>query len=245
VTDTGIGVNADQLSKLFSMFTQAGPNISAKFGGTGLGLALSRTLCRVMGGDITMTSEPGKGSCFTIVVPVAITGPFEDVLTAPEVEFANAYLPQPPDAITVSAVSVPLGRRILLVDDDRSFLEIAERMLNKEGFSPICTDQSASAAHLARTIKPDMILLDILMPDVDGWSVLRALKRDPATAAIPVIMLSVVDDRKRAIEFGAIGIVSKPLQRSELLRMVNAARSGGDETLRKHQHLLQKSAAVA
>ena len=119
-----------------------------------------------------------------------------------------------------AAVPSATGRRVLLVDDDRSFLEIAERLLNKEGYSPVCTDAPAAVAHLARVISPDIILLDILMPEVDGWAVLNALQRDPLTASIPVVMLSVLDDRKRAIAAGASAIVAKPLQRSELLRVL-------------------------
>ena len=252
VIDTGIGVNASQLKNLFSMFTQAGPGISAKFGGTGLGLALSRTLCRVMGGDITMISEPGKGSCFTIDLPVSITGPVTEAgitqdADIAEKEFVSAPAQVPDNAKEVTrglpAVPSSTGRRVLLIDDDRSLLEIAERLLNKEGFSPVSTDSPASAAHLARVIVPDIILLDILMPEVDGWSVLRALKRDPATAAIPVVMLSIVDDRKRAIESGALGVVAKPLQRAELLRMLNSVCD--NETAKRMRMNERNKAAVA
>ena len=253
VIDTGIGVNAGQLNNLFSMFTQAGPGISAKFGGTGLGLALSRTLCRVMGGDITMVSEAGKGSCFTIDVPVSITGPVIEVGNPQEPDVAGKYLTAVPPLTTdnakeitrgLPAVPSSTGKRVLLIDDDRSLLEIAERLLNKEGFSPVSTDSPASAAHLARVIVPDIILLDILMPEVDGWSVLRALKRDPATAAIPVVMLSIVDDRKRAIQSGAQGIVAKPLQRAELLRMLNSV-CDGVEHAKKLRTTERTQAAVA
>ncbi len=252
VIDTGIGVNANQLKNLFSMFTQAGPGISAKFGGTGLGLALSRTLCRVMGGDITMTSEPGKGSCFTIDLPVTITGPVTEAGNTQDADIAEKEFVSAPAQVAdnakevtrgLPAVPSSTGRRVLLIDDDRSLLEIAERLLNKEGFSPVSTDSPASAAHLARVIVPDIILLDILMPEVDGWSVLRALKRDPATAAIPVVMLSIVDDRKRAIESGALGVVAKPLQRAELLRMLNSVCD--NETAKRMRMNEPNKAAVA
>ena len=178
-----------------------------------------------------MISEPGKGSCFTIDVPVSISGPVieadhprQDAFAATKTVVASTPTAFADKEITRGLPAVPsaTGRRILLIDDDRSLLDIAERLLNKEGFSPVSTDSPASAAHLARLIVPDIILLDILMPEVDGWSVLKALKRDPATAAIPVVMLSIVDDRKRAIESGALGIVTKPLQRAELLRTLKS-----------------------
>jgi CheY-like chemotaxis protein len=113
--------------------------------------------------------------------------------------------------------------RVLIVDDDRAFLELAERLLLKEGFSAISTDEPAAALQLARTARPDLILLDILMPEFDGWSVLAALKRDPVTAAIPVVILSIVDEKKRAFEAGARSIVAKPVDRAELLKAVNEA----------------------
>jgi CheY-like chemotaxis protein len=116
-------------------------------------------------------------------------------------------------------------KRILIVDDDRAFLELAERLLLKEGFSAISTNLPRSVRQLARTVKPDAILLDILMPDFDGWAVLEALQRDPVTASIPVVILSVVDEKKRALDAGASAIVAKPADRTELLRAVNEACS--------------------
>ena len=199
-----------------------------------------------------MISEPGKGSCFTIDLPVSITGPVTEAgitqdADIAEKEFVSAPAQVPDNAKEVTrglpAVPSSTGRRVLLIDDDRSLLEIAERLLNKEGFSPVSTDSPASAAHLARVIVPDIILLDILMPEVDGWSVLRALKRDPATAAIPVVMLSIVDDRKRAIESGALGVVAKPLQRAELLRMLNSVCD--NETAKRMRMNERNKAAVA
>ena len=237
VIDTGIGINAAELGKLFSMFTQAGPNISAKFGGTGLGLALSRTLCRVMGGDITLHSEPGLGSCFSIDVPVSISGPFVNSLPAIEIDAVqnavelistksneNAGSVTKPHSATMEQLGLrsTTSKRILIIDDDRALLELAERLLNKEGYNAVCTDGPSSAAHLARVIMPDAILLDILMPEIDGWTVLKQLKQDPVTASIPVIILSVVDDRPRAIASGALGIITKPLQRAALLAMLEA-----------------------
>jgi CheY-like chemotaxis protein len=122
-------------------------------------------------------------------------------------------------------ITEPRGnkKRILIVDDDRAFLELAERLLLKEGFSAISTNLPRSVRQLARTVRPDAILLDILMPDFDGWAVLEALQRDPVTATIPVVILSVVDEKKRALEAGAAAIIAKPADRTELLRAVNEA----------------------
>jgi CheY-like chemotaxis protein len=114
-------------------------------------------------------------------------------------------------------------KRIVVVDDDRAFLELAERLLIKEGFSALPTNNPKGVLQLARSAKPDVILLDLLMPDLDGWAVLKQLKRDPITARIPVIILSVIDSKKQALDAGAHAIVAKPIDRAELLRAVKDA----------------------
>jgi CheY-like chemotaxis protein len=125
--------------------------------------------------------------------------------------------------LSENPLPVKAKRRILVVDDDRSFLELVERLLLKEGYSAMCTNFPRSVRQLAKTARPDAILLDILMPDFDGWSVLESLKGDPATAGIPVVILSIVDERKRALDAGAAAIVTKPVDRSELLRAIDEA----------------------
>ncbi len=231
VADTGMGISEEQQKALFSKFTQANPMIASKYGGTGLGLSLSRNLCRLMGGDIAIESTPGAGSRFTIRLPAAMR-----LTDDPD---ASAQPPMATDrsdslaviadasaadeaglASTKATLPAPPRKRILIVDDDRSFLELAERLLQKEGFNAICTDVPASALQLARTMRPDVVLLDILMPDVDGWSVLDALKKDPSTSAIPVVILSVVDDRKRAFDAGAHAVLARPTDRADLIRVV-------------------------
>jgi signal transduction histidine kinase/CheY-like chemotaxis protein len=240
VIDTGVGISLDQQKALFSKFTQANPKVASKYGGTGLGLALSQNLCRVMGGDITVQSRLGHGSCFTIHLPAVAridaneALPEEDALVAAAEEEVRARSegyaglsenPLPPKA----------KRRILVVDDDRSFLELVERLLLKEGFSAMCSNFPRSVRQLARTAQPDAILLDILMPDFDGWSVLEALKQDPATANIPVVVLSIVDERKRALDAGAAAIVTKPVDRSELLRAIDEACAGPAQRTRSNR----------
>jgi signal transduction histidine kinase/CheY-like chemotaxis protein len=232
VQDSGIGISQEQQKVLFTKFTQATPMINSKYGGTGLGLSLSRNLCRLMGGDITVQSTPGKGSKFTVRIP-------SDVQSVTDVE-ATLLGASPNGAPnTVESVAdgasrtvqggpekVGDGKRILIVDDDRSFLELADRMLRKEGFTAVCTDAPRSALQLARTLKPEVVLLDILMPDFDGWQVLKALKSDALTAAIPIIVLSVTDERKRAIELGAYGVLARPADRVVLIDAIQDAVNG-------------------
>jgi signal transduction histidine kinase/CheY-like chemotaxis protein len=232
VIDTGVGISPDQQDALFSKFTQANAKIASKFGGTGLGLSLSRNLCQLMGGDITVESQLNKGSRFTIRLPAS----------------AKPQAAEPPDiATTVSDASKCQGRvgalvtsqtmgrteakqRVLIVDDDRAFLELVERLLIKEGFNVLATDNPKGALQLARAAKPDVVLLDILMPGFDGWAVLQALKQDPVTAMVPVVILSIVDEKKRARDGGAHSMIAKPIDRTVLLRAVfNACNSAGTE----------------
>jgi CheY-like chemotaxis protein len=225
VADTGVGITAEAQKSLFSKFTQANARIASRYGGTGLGLSLSQNLTRLMGGEITVESQPGAGSCFTVRLPaVAVVEDDEDELLTELTEQVKARQ-DGYSGLSDGCLTGPTARkkRIVIVDDDHSFLELAERLLVKEGFSVVCTNLPRSALQLARTVRPDVLLLDILMPDFDGWAVLEALQRDPVTATIPVVVVSILDAKKRAFDAGAAAIVAKPVDRAELLRAVNIA----------------------
>ena len=237
VIDTGIGISREQQRALFSNFTQASSKIAAVYGGTGLGLSLSQNLCRLMGGQIEIESELGKGSRFTIRLPAQAEQPVAE----PVATVAMPPRPVARDDEFLAENEAELGQRsagfagmsghtpnhdkrprLLVVDDDRNFLELAERLFIKEGYTPICTDAPQSALQIARTVKPAAIFLDILMPGFDGWDVLAALKADPVTADIPVFMISILSERAKALAAGADGIVMKPFDASK----VKAALAG-------------------
>ena len=236
VADTGIGISREQQQALFSNFTQASSKIAAVYGGTGLGLSLSQNLCRLMGGQIEVKSELGKGSRFTIRLPaqgeLAAPDPAPAVAVTRRAQDEDAFFAEgQADAGPVkggpagkdgSALGHDKRQRLLVVDDDRNFLELAERLFTREGYTPICTDAPQSALQIARTIKPSAIFLDILMPGFDGWDVLAALKADPVTADIPVFMISILSERSKALAAGADGIVMKPLDAAK----VKAALAG-------------------
>ena len=228
VIDTGVGISVSQQKALFSNFAQANPTIAAKFGGTGLGLSLSQNLCRLMGGQITLESEAGKGSTFTINLPVSRG---ETVETAADDLLENALADGRSRKAGYQGLSSPAvagkQERILVVDDDHAFLELAERLLQKEGYSAIATDAPESVLQIARTVRPAAIMIDILMPGLNGWDVINTLKSDPATARIPVLMISILEERQKALEHGAIGVISKPFDGNKLksaLNMIEAAR---------------------
>ncbi len=236
IADTGMGISGEQQKLLFSKFTQANPMIASKYGGTGLGLSLSRNLCQLMGGDISVESVLGKGSQFTIRLPVLMHRNEETEAYLLDIASgADASLPKTAQGVdsgqrsgveraTGTLVTPPKSRkRVLIIDDDRTFLELAERVLARENINTIASDVPASALQLARTMKPDVVLLDILMPDFDGWRVLEALKKDALTSSIPVVILSVTDAKKRAIDAGAFAVLARPADRIELIKVIKAA----------------------
>lgn len=227
VRDSGIGISADQIKSLFSKFTQANARIASKYGGTGLGLSLSQNLCKLMGGGISVESELGKGSTFTIRLP-AIARPRNEAE-----EQAEQMSTRGPAGIAGAASQGEGRKRVLVVDDDKGVLELAERLLTKEGYSVVTTDQPAGALQLARTIKPDLVMLDLLMPECDGWTVLAALNTDKATAHVPVVIMSIMDDRKRALDAGASAVLAKPIERATLLRTLTSVITSSEQASQK------------
>ena len=209
VSDTGIGIPADKIDHVFEEFTQADGSTTRDYGGTGLGLAISRRFCELLGGDLSAASEPGKGSTFTIRIPAILPG---------------TQAPLPPSDTTPAINGAELealrkagpGSTILVIDDDPEACEIIERYLTKDGYSVATAASGEQGLRLAREIQPAAITLDVMMPGMDGWSVLHALKADPVLRNIPVIMLTMIDDRTRGYSLGAIDYLTKPVDREML-----------------------------
>jgi signal transduction histidine kinase/CheY-like chemotaxis protein len=204
VQDTGIGMTEEQTQKLFQPFTQADVSTTRKYGGTGLGLTITRRLCQLMGGDVLVESTLGQGSTFTIQLP----GVLEATLGARSPERQPAESPGQARTGT---------RTILVVDDDSVTREMLTRVLAKEGYQVVAAARGEDCLRLAREIHPQAITLDVMMPGMDGWAVLSALKADAALADIPVIMLSIVDDMRLGQTLGASDYLTKPLDRSRLV----------------------------
>ena len=200
VQDTGIGMTPPQIAKLFQAFVQADGSTTRKYGGTGLGLTISRRFCQIMGGDIRVASELGVGSVFTVDLPRVVANP--DSNTA---EFA-VQAPAP-----VGPHDMPVRGRILAIDDNREALEIIQRGLAREGYWVMTALSGEDGLMMARRERPDVITLDVMMPSMNGWDVLTAIKADPSIADIPVVLLSVVENREIGMALGAAECLTKPI----------------------------------
>jgi signal transduction histidine kinase/CheY-like chemotaxis protein len=218
VSDTGIGLSADQIVRLFQPFTQADASTTRKFGGTGLGLSLTRRFCQLMGGDVTVQSVAGEGSVFTIKLPATVPDPSLFNAGFEERRGVSGVHDQKD---TGEAESLPTpGTCVLVVDDDPVQRELMQRYLRKEGFTVWTASGGVEGLRLARELIPAAITLDVMMPDMDGWSVLAALKGDAALRDVAVIMLTMVDDPERGFALGASDYATKPVNRARLSQIM-------------------------
>ena len=201
VSDTGIGMTPEQQAKIFEEFTQADSSTARQYGGTGLGLAITRKLARMMGGDVTLTSEAGKGSTFTVRLPASTEVSAEAPISSDRGRSTRADC-------------------VLVIDDDATARELISDHLKAQGLSVVTAAGGVEGLKLAKELQPTAITLDVMMPDLDGWSVLAALRQNPELADIPVIMVSIVDEHRRGIALGAAGYLTKPIDRERLHRLI-------------------------
>ena len=217
VRDTGIGMTADQQAKIFEAFTQADDSTARAYGGTGLGLAITKSFCRLMGGDVMLTSEAGKGTTFVVRLPAVTRAASDTTISAREKRSESPQVTEPEHA--------PI---VLVVDDDPDARELLRRHLQRGGYSVRTAANGEEAMLLARTLKPDVVTLDVLMPQIDGWAVLSAMKEDAALAEIPVIMVTIVDNQSIGFSLGAADYLIKPINRDRLVRAVEKCCVRGD-----------------
>ena len=214
VRDSGIGMTEEQLAKLFQRFAQADVSTTRRFGGTGLVLSITKAFTAMLGGDVSVTSVYGNGTTFTITLPA----------TLPEQE-----LGKPSDAGDIEDTSC--DEVVLVIDDDPAQQELMTRFLDREGFRARTASNGASGLSLARQLRPRAILLDVTMPGMDGWSVLRSLKEDPALADIPVVMVTFINDNGLAMALGAADHVTKPVNWDRFRTVMDCFREAAGDVL--------------
>lgn len=214
VADSGIGMTPEQLEHIFEAFAQADSSTTRKFGGTGLGLSITRHFVQMMGGEITVTSTVGEGSTFTIALPRHV----QPLQTVPAVAIAADDEDQSTSAPPTSQADQPV---ILVIDDEPSARDLLRRMLEKEGYQVVTAAGGAEGLQRAQELRPALITLDLMMPQIDGWAVLTALKEDPDLATIPVVMVSMVEGRSLSYALGAADYLHKPIDRDQLRRVLD------------------------
>ncbi len=232
VTDSGIGMSPQQQAKVFEPFSQADVSTTRKYGGTGLGLSICKRFCEMMGGDIYVDSRPGEGSTFTVQLPAKVLDESDSGVRRLRESVTRDMLDSreiPASALQQKLASTGEGqdRRVLIIDDDPTVHDLLKSILLKEGFQVSSALNAAEGLKLARTLKPTLITLDVRMPERDGWHVLADLKSEADLAEIPVIMVSVIEDRKTAFALGAADYLTKPIERERLTALLAKYGSGG------------------
>jgi DNA-binding response OmpR family regulator len=215
VKDTGIGMTPEQLGRLFQAFTQADASTTRKYGGTGLGLAITKRFCQMMGGDIFVESQFGKGSTFTIHLPIEVKQSVKSKQSG--LSEAEAQSDRNNQQLDTNLVG---QNTILVIDDDPTIHDLINRFLSKQGFKVVTATTGQEGLRLAKQLQPQAITLDVMMPGMDGWTVLAALKADPESACIPVIMMSIVDNQNLGYALGAADYLLKPINRQQLVSVL-------------------------
>jgi signal transduction histidine kinase/CheY-like chemotaxis protein len=208
VSDTGIGMTAEQMAKLYSAFSQADASTTRNYGGTGLGLAITKHFCLMLGGDVLVRSELGEGSTFVVTLPAV---------------YPVADETRPPERAEGTAGTV------LVIDDERTTHNLLERELGARGYRVVHAAGGREGLRLAREVRPDAITLDIIMPELDGWAVLRELKADTDLRSIPVVLVTILGDREMGYALGAADYLTKPIDPDALLGSLGRFHAGDGE----------------
>ncbi|MBO9664794.1 response regulator [Dokdonella sp.] len=248
VSDTGIGIPSDKLDHIFGTFEQMDASTSRKYGGSGLGLAIARRLGELLGGGITVESVLNEGSRFTVVLPerlgIAANGSTTDLDEAPRVDPAPIETSPPAPTALLGSMPKPwvpddrealrIGDTVILaIEDDPVFARTLVDMIRRKGYRALAAGDGESGLYLARQYRPTGILLDVMLPGIDGWDVITRLKQDPVTRRIPVHFISAADDTARAQQLGAVGFLTKPAERDALLGAFERLMQSSSGPMRK------------
>ncbi len=242
VEDSGIGIPEEKQRIIFEAFQQADGTTSRKYGGTGLGLSISREITRLLGGELKVSSIPGKGSVFTLYLPLnfspaqpASTTRTTSSLTLPRpMLMPSTFSDEPAEAVADDRDAIGSGDSVvLIVEDDPRFASILLSLVHEGGFKGVVTGEGAAAPALARRFSPDAIMLDIGLPDMDGLALLDLLKRTPETRHIPVHVISADDQKGLGLSMGAFGFTHKPVEREVVVSTLQGVKTFVDRADRR------------
>ena len=237
VTDTGIGMTPEQCQRLFQEFSQADNSTTRKYGGSGLGLVITKRFAQMMGGEIIVRSQEGEGSTFILKVPafvgetIALSPPVQPISDVPPLAGTEEdidFLTHPLVLTKINGESSDCDsgsgtgkekseNNILVIDDDPAIRDLSRRLLEPAGYNVITAEGGEEGIRLARKLRPQVILLDVMMPQVDGWTVLSVLKADTELAKIPVVLQTFVEDKVMGLALGASDYLTKPIERDRLM----------------------------
>jgi len=231
IEDSGIGIPSDKLEFIFQPFQQVDSSTTREYGGTGLGLAITKSIIEMLHGAISVSSEMGKGSCFRVTLPLS----WDEADKGPaEPEAATVAPTVPIDAGAEAACPQSIKRKadgplkVLVIDDDPDARELLASHVKAAGGVAVSCGDSRQALKMAAEQQPGLITLDIMMPGLDGWEVLKQLKADPATQDIPVVIISIAADKRRAVVLGAMDALTKPISSSQLENLLRRHVQGHD-----------------
>ncbi|HEY0651120.1 response regulator, partial [Phenylobacterium sp.] len=242
VEDSGIGIPEDKQRLIFESFQQADGSISRKYGGTGLGLSISREITRLLGGELKVESKPGKGSTFTLYLPLNFSpqqqAPLRSSLSTPMLPrpmlMPSSFSDEPVEAVADDRDTITSEDSVvLIVEDDPRFASILLNLVHDSGFKGVVTGEGGAAPSLARRFGPDAIMLDIGLPDMDGLALLDLLKRTPETRHIPVHLISADDQKGLGLSMGAVGFTHKPVEREVVVSTLQGVKSFADKAERR------------
>ncbi len=230
VVDTGLGIAAADLERIFAPFEQLDGSIDRRYGGTGLGLSISRELAALLGGELQVASTPGQGSTFLLYLPEKLV-PTEAPAPMPAAvsDLVSKTAPAPAAAAPSPVIPWRSSDALLIIEDDQVFAEAFAEVVRRQGLECLVASDGQTGLRLARERRPMGIVLDVRLPDTDGWRVMEELRFDPATARIPVHFVSAVNSAARGLALGAVGYLTKPASREDILRVVESLlRRQGD-----------------
>jgi PAS domain S-box-containing protein len=242
VSDTGIGIPEDKLDHIFQEFSQADDSTTKEYGGTGLGLALTKRFCEMMGGSIKVESKIGVGSSFIITLPAVVEKKHEGLedeamieSEAPKKvvrgdEASKAAQVGTIDTKAVGVLAKAGKKTVLVIDDEQNARALLRRQLESEGCHVVTASSGSEGLAVAANLRPSLITLDVLMPGMDGWAVLKKLKADPDLKDIPVVMVSMVGDKATSYALGAVDTMQKPVDRSRLKALVARYSQSGEKS---------------